>query len=101
MFSTAFLGRFEQEITLSCAGLVGAGLSWEMSWLPQQLSPGRPNHKGNQANHRTSRLGILSMILCFALGIANIFTFRLVIIIFSAICLYALSFRPIPSSGLG
>ncbi|KAL2266123.1 hypothetical protein VTJ83DRAFT_5475 [Remersonia thermophila] len=32
-------------------------------------------------------LGILSMILCFALGIGNIFTFRLLIIIFSAICL--------------
>ncbi|EFX03741.1 clathrin-coated vesicle protein [Grosmannia clavigera kw1407] len=32
-------------------------------------------------------LGILSMILCFALGIANIFTFRVVTIIFSVICL--------------
>ncbi|TLS25232.1 hypothetical protein PpBr36_07071 [Pyricularia pennisetigena] len=32
-------------------------------------------------------LGVLSMILCFALGIANIFTFRLLIIIFSVICL--------------
>jgi len=27
------------------------------------------------------------MILCFALGIANIFTFRVLIIIFSVICL--------------
>ena len=35
----------------------------------------------------SSRLGILSMILCFALGIANIFTFRILIIIFSVICL--------------
>ncbi|KAL2021264.1 hypothetical protein VTK56DRAFT_7343 [Thermocarpiscus australiensis] len=32
-------------------------------------------------------LGILSMILCFALGIANIFTFNVIIIIFSVICL--------------
>ncbi|CAK7268683.1 Golgi apparatus membrane protein tvp18 [Sporothrix epigloea] len=32
-------------------------------------------------------LGILSMILCFALGIANIFTFHAVIIVFSALCL--------------
>ncbi|KAH8666331.1 hypothetical protein BX600DRAFT_511272 [Xylariales sp. PMI_506] len=32
-------------------------------------------------------LGILSMILCFALGIANIFTFYVFIIIFSIICL--------------
>jgi hypothetical protein len=34
-----------------------------------------------------SRLGVLSMILCFALGIANIFTFYVFIIIFSVICL--------------
>ncbi|CAK7238003.1 Golgi apparatus membrane protein tvp18 [Sporothrix bragantina] len=32
-------------------------------------------------------LGILSMILCFALGIANIFTLHPLIIVFSAICL--------------
>ncbi|KAL1839383.1 hypothetical protein VTJ49DRAFT_1585 [Mycothermus thermophilus] len=32
-------------------------------------------------------LGILSMILCFALGIANIFTFRVVIMVFSGLCL--------------
>ncbi|KAK3316349.1 hypothetical protein B0H66DRAFT_292277 [Apodospora peruviana] len=32
-------------------------------------------------------LGILSMILCFALGIANIFTFYIFIIIFAIICL--------------
>jgi hypothetical protein len=32
-------------------------------------------------------LGILSMILCFALGIANLFTVFVVIIIISAICL--------------
>lgn len=32
-------------------------------------------------------LGILSMILCFALGIANIFTFQVVIIIFACICI--------------
>ncbi|KAK3945582.1 Golgi apparatus membrane protein TVP18 [Diplogelasinospora grovesii] len=32
-------------------------------------------------------LGVLSMILCFALGIANIFTFYVFIIIFSVICL--------------
>ncbi|PKS11546.1 hypothetical protein jhhlp_003311 [Lomentospora prolificans] len=32
-------------------------------------------------------LGILSMILCFALGIANIFTFNAIIIIFCALCL--------------
>lgn len=32
-------------------------------------------------------LGILSMILCFALGIANLFTFYVLIIILSAICL--------------
>ncbi|KAI0129468.1 hypothetical protein BJ170DRAFT_578413 [Xylariales sp. AK1849] len=32
-------------------------------------------------------LGILSMILCFALGIANIFTFYVFIIIFSVLCL--------------
>jgi hypothetical protein len=32
-------------------------------------------------------LGILSMILCFALGIANLFTFRVLIIILSAVCL--------------
>ncbi|ORY62490.1 Golgi apparatus membrane protein TVP18 [Pseudomassariella vexata] len=31
--------------------------------------------------------GILSMILCFALGIANIFTVRVLLIIFSVICL--------------
>lgn len=31
-----------------------------------------------------NRLGVLSMILGFALGIANIFTFNLVIIIFCA-----------------
>ena len=35
-----------------------------------------------------SRLGILSMILCFALGIANVFTIHPLIIVFSAICLY-------------
>ena len=29
---------------------------------------------------------MLSMILCFALGIANLFTADLIIIIFSAIC---------------
>ena len=40
-----------------------------------------------EANRIYFRLGILSMILCFALGIANIFTFRLLIIIFSVICL--------------
>lgn len=33
------------------------------------------------------RLGVLSMILGFALGIANIFTFNLVIIIFCALLL--------------
>ena len=33
-----------------------------------------------------NRLGILSMILCFALGIANIFNHP-IIIIFSIICL--------------
>ncbi|KAK4130970.1 hypothetical protein BT67DRAFT_389429 [Trichocladium antarcticum] len=32
-------------------------------------------------------LGILTMILCFALGIANIFTFHVVVIIFSVLCL--------------
>ncbi|KAJ9133093.1 Golgi apparatus membrane protein TVP18 [Pleurostoma richardsiae] len=32
-------------------------------------------------------LGVLSMILCFALGIGNIFTFYVFIIIFSVICL--------------
>ncbi|KAH6842860.1 hypothetical protein B0I37DRAFT_205723 [Chaetomium sp. MPI-CAGE-AT-0009] len=32
-------------------------------------------------------LGILTMILCFALGIANLFTFRVLIIILSAVCL--------------
>jgi len=32
-------------------------------------------------------LGILSMILCFALGIANIFRFDVIIIIFSVLCL--------------
>ncbi|KAH8884673.1 hypothetical protein GQ53DRAFT_829628 [Thozetella sp. PMI_491] len=32
-------------------------------------------------------LGVLSMILCFALGIANIFTFNVLIIIFSIIAL--------------
>ena len=41
----------------------------------------------SEANSISSRLGILSMILCFALGIANIFTFRILIIIFSVICL--------------
>lgn len=40
---------------------------------------------------RTHRLGILSMILCFALGIANLFTFYVLIIILSAICLYVLT----------
>jgi hypothetical protein len=28
------------------------------------------------------------MILCFALGIANIFTFHVLLIIFSVLCLY-------------
>ncbi|OAA62714.1 Membrane protein, Golgi apparatus TVP18/Calcium channel flower [Niveomyces insectorum RCEF 264] len=32
-------------------------------------------------------LGILTMILCFALGIANVFTVHVLIIVFSAICL--------------
>ncbi|KAK3303301.1 uncharacterized protein B0T15DRAFT_513497 [Chaetomium strumarium] len=32
-------------------------------------------------------LGILTMILCFALGIANIFTFHVLLIIFSVLCL--------------
>ncbi|KAK4044235.1 membrane protein [Parachaetomium inaequale] len=32
-------------------------------------------------------LGILTMILCFALGIANLFTVRILIIILSAVCL--------------
>ncbi|KAK3292582.1 Golgi apparatus membrane protein TVP18 [Chaetomium fimeti] len=32
-------------------------------------------------------LGILTMILCFALGIANLFTLRVLIIILSAVCL--------------
>jgi len=32
-------------------------------------------------------LGILAMLLCFALGIANIFTFNVFIIIFSVLCL--------------
>ncbi|KJR81554.1 golgi family apparatus membrane protein tvp18 [Sporothrix schenckii 1099-18] len=32
-------------------------------------------------------LGILSMILCFALGIANVFTIHVGIIVFSAVCL--------------
>lgn len=35
------------------------------------------------------------MILCFALGIANIFTFRLLIIIFSALCLYVNPIFPV------
>jgi len=30
------------------------------------------------------RLGILAMILCFALGIANVFTVNIIIIIFAA-----------------
>ncbi|KAK4158386.1 hypothetical protein C8A00DRAFT_10818 [Chaetomidium leptoderma] len=34
-------------------------------------------------------LGILTMILCFALGIANLFTFTVLIIIFSALCLFS------------
>lgn len=33
------------------------------------------------------RAGILAMILCLALGIANIFTFNVVIIIFCALAL--------------
>ncbi|KIH89437.1 golgi family apparatus membrane protein tvp18 [Sporothrix brasiliensis 5110] len=32
-------------------------------------------------------LGILSMILCFALGIANVFTIHVGVIVFSAVCL--------------
>jgi hypothetical protein len=35
----------------------------------------------------SSRLGILSMILCFALGIANIFTIFVLVLIISIICL--------------
>ncbi|KAK3994604.1 Golgi apparatus membrane protein TVP18 [Cladorrhinum sp. PSN332] len=32
-------------------------------------------------------LGVLSIILCFALGIANIFTFDVLIIVFSCLCI--------------
>ncbi|CCC09839.1 unnamed protein product [Sordaria macrospora k-hell] len=39
------------------------------------------------ATRNFSTLGILSMILCFALGIANIFVFRVIIIVFSVITL--------------
>lgn len=45
--------------------------------------------QNEDANHpSTYRLGILCMILCFALGIANIITIWPLIIIFSIICLY-------------
>lgn len=40
-----------------------------------------------KTNTRDCRLGVLSMILGFALGIANIFTFNIVIIIFCALLL--------------
>lgn len=64
--------------------------------------------RANRRAHR-HRLGILSMIFCFALGIANIFTFNVFIIIFSVLCLYVppppgpkhhrpLSFFQLPSS---
>ena len=36
------------------------------------------------------------MILCFALGIANLFTINVLIIILSAICLYATPFPSLP-----
>jgi hypothetical protein len=41
----------------------------------------------SRTNRTVRRLGILGMILCFALGIANIFTFDFVIIIFCALIL--------------
>ncbi len=51
-----------------------------------------------RANHHLrNRLGILTMILCFALGIANLFTANVLIIILSAVCLYVPSS---PSSSL-
>ena len=49
--------------------------------------------RANRRAHR-HRLGILSMIFCFALGIANIFTFNVFIIIFSVLCLYVPPLAP-------
>jgi hypothetical protein len=43
--------------------------------------------KFTKADISISRLGILGMILCFALGIANIFTFNIFIIIFAIIAM--------------
>ena len=43
-----------------------------------------------KANTPVTRTGVLCIILCFALGIANIFHFD-IIILWSVICLYVLS----------
>jgi hypothetical protein len=43
--------------------------------------------KFSEADILVHRLGILAMILCFALGIANIFTFNIFIIIFAIIAM--------------
>lgn len=45
---------------------------------------GISNSVGVWANLASLRLGILSMIICLAVGIANIFTFHVVTIIFCA-----------------
>lgn len=64
-----------------------AGERW--SYIHPRSLPDGPRTKPCNANYPVSnRLGILSMVLCFALGIANIFTIHPLIIIFSIICLY-------------
>ena len=49
------------------------------------------SHIRAKANTPITRTGVLCIILCFALGIANIFHFD-IIILWSVICLYVLSF---------
>jgi Uncharacterized conserved protein CG6151-P len=51
-------------------------------------------HKTWELTASFCRLGVLSMILCLALGIANIFTFNIVIIVFCALCLYVSQIHP-------
>ena len=47
---------------------------------------GRAGIKRHGLTKEFFRLGVLSMILCFALGIANLFIADLIIIIISALC---------------
>jgi hypothetical protein len=48
-----------------------------------------------KANSNDFRTGVLCIILCFALGIANIFHFD-IIILWSVLCLYVVLANPIP-----